>query len=404
MEMGFLFLSQNLRKFIYPLNIHIVMSRKIVWSLASVCFAMSTLLSLVGLISVIQIYFNVSIYYASLYASIFAGTLGVSSLFTPALFSRFEKKKLMLSILLITAVCNLIDIFVGNYNISLIFRIIPAFFYPVAVSSALTIIGEISPKDTNKVVLGISAGSILGLSITSYLGLTYGFQSAMLWYGAINIVSFILTYLFVPNFEGNKEPVVLQISHAKSKLFLYSIIFVFFMVVGISITYNYIPTYLSQVTLMNPEFLFITLLLMGLISMVGTTICGYCIQKNGDLTILFYPIGFTIIMFVLGTFVRIPFMEFCVLMIFSIFDGSAYTVSQYWVTSSVPQSPEFANGIFLLMCNLSIFIGTMIGGAIIDAIDMTYIFIGSMIMMILAIPFVIIRIKTHPKVGQITRD
>ena len=107
-------------------------------------------------------------------------------------------------------------------------------------------------------------------------------------------------------------------------------------------------------------------------------------------------------MFVLGIFVRMPFMEFCVLMVFSIFDGSAYTVSQYWVTSSVPESPEFANGIFLLMCNTSIFIGTMIGGMIIDQIDITYIFIGSVIMMILAIPFVLIRIKKHPKIGQFT--
>ena len=376
------------------------MSRKIVWSLASVCFAMSTLLSLVGIISVIQIYFHVSIYHASLYASIFAGTLGVSSLFTPALFSRFEKKKLMLSILLITAFCSLIDIFISDYNISLIFRIIPAFFYPIAVSSALTIIGKISPDETNKVVLGISAGSILGLSITSYLGLGYGFQSAMLWYSAINIGAFILTFLFVPNFEGNKEPVVLQVSHAKSKLFLFSILYIFCMIVGISITYNYIPTYLSQVTLMNGEFLFFTLLLMGLISMVGTTLCGYCLKKNGDLTIFLYPVGFSIIMFILGTVVRMPFMEFCVLMVFSIFDGSAYTVSQYWITSSVPQSPEFANGIFLLMCNMSIFIGTMVGGAIIDAIDITYIFIGSVIMMLLSIPFVLIRIKKYPHVGE----
>lgn len=374
------------------------MVKKTVWSLASVCFAMSTLLSLVGLISVIQVYFHVSIYYASLYASIFAGTLGVSSLFTPALFSRFEKKKLILSILLITAVCNLFDMFITDYSIALIFRVIPAFFYPIAVSSALTIVGEISPTDTNKVVLGISAGSILGLSITSYLGLSHGYQSAMLWYSLINVVAFILTFLFVPNFPGNKEPVVIQISHAKSKLFLYSILYVLFVIIGISITYNYIPTYLSEVTKMNAEFLFITLLLMGLVSIVGTTLSGYCINKNPNLTILFYPIGFAIIMFVLGIFVRIPFMEFCVLMIFSIFDGSAYTVSQYWVTSSVRQSPEFANGIFLLMCNSSIFIGTMIGGMIIDMIDIVYIFIGSVIMMVLAIPFVLIRIKSYPDV------
>ena len=114
--------------------------------------------------------------------------------------------------------------------------------------------------------------------------------------------------------------------------------------------------------------------------------------------ILFYPIGFAAIIFVLGTFVRMPFMQFCILMIFSIFDGSAYTVSQYCVTSSVRQSPEFANGIFLLLCNTSIFIGTMIGGMIIDVIDMTYIFFGSIIFMVLSIPFVLIRIKKYPNV------
>lgn len=374
------------------------MVKKTVWSLASVCFAMSTLLSLVGIISVIQVYFHVSIYYASLYASIFAGTLGVSSLFTPALFSRFEKKKLILTILLITAVCNFCDMFVTDYFIALIFRIIPAFFYPIAVSSSLTIVGQISPQDTNKVVLGISAGSILGLSITSYLGLSQGYQIAMLWYCFINLIAFVLTYLFVPNFEGNKEPVAIQISHAKSKLFLFSILYVLFTIIGISITYNYIPTYLAEVTMMNAEFLFITLLLMGLVSIVGTTLAGYCINKNPKLTCLFYPIGFAIIMFVLGIFVKIPFTEFCVLMVFSIFDGSAYTISQYWVTSSVRQSPEFANGIFLLMCNSSIFIGTMIGGAIIDMISILYIFIGSVIMMLLAVPFVLIRIKSYPDV------
>ncbi len=132
--------------------------------------------------------------------------------------------------------------------------------------------------------------------------------------------------------------------------------------------------------------------------MVGTTLSGYLIQKNGNLTVFFYPVGFAVIMFILGIFVRIPVFEFISLMIFSIFDGSAYTIAQYWVTSSVRESPEFANGIFLLMSNLSIFIGTMIGGMIIDMVDIVYIFIGSVIMMIAAIPFVLIRIKKYPNV------
>lgn len=359
---------------------------------------MSTLLSLVGIISVIQLYFNVSIYYASLYASIFAGTLGFSSLIMPAVFSRFEKKKLIISILVITAACNLFELFVTDYFIGLVFRMIPAFFYPIAVSSALTIVGEIAPNYTNRVVLGISAGSILGLSITSYLGFSYGYQVTMLWFVMINVLALALTFMFIPNFEGNKEPVVIQIGHAKSKLFLFSILYVFFMVVGISITYNYIPTFLNQVTKINGEMLFTTLFLMGLSSMFGTTLSGHLIQKNANWTVLFYPIGFSITTFVLGIFVKYPLPELCILLIYGIFDGSAYTVSQYWVTSSVRQSPEFANGIFLLMCNLGIFIGTMVGGMIMDEVNIVYIFLGSVIMMLLAIPFVLIRIKTTPDV------
>ena len=286
-------------------------------------------------------------------------------------------------ILLITALCNLIELFVTDYFIGLVFRIIPAFLYPIAVSSALTIVGKTDANDTNKVVFGISAGSILGLSITSYLGFNFGYQITMLWFVLINVLALVLTFMFVPNFEGNKEPVLLKISHAKSKLFLFSVVYIFLMVVGISITYNYIPTFLSEVTRIDGEMLFVTLFLMGLSSMFGTTLSGYLFQKS--ITIL-----------ILGTFINYPFTEMIVLLVFGIFDGSACTVSQYWVTSSLRESPEFANGIFLLLCNLGIFIGTMIGGMIINEIHIVYIFFGSVIMMILSIPFVLIRIKTYP--------
>ena len=372
------------------------MSQKKVWALAMVCFAMSALLSAVGIITVIQAYFDVSIYWASIYVSIFAGALGVSSLFTPALFSKYEKKKTIMVILIATAICNLIQIFISNYFAALILRIIPAILYPIAVSASLTIIEKTEPEYTNRVVLGISAGSILGLSITSYLGLTYGYQICMLWFAVIAIVTIITTALFIPEFEGNKEPVVLQISHAKSKLFLYSIIYIFFMLVGISITYNFIPTYLDTVTHMETEMLVMTLFLMGMVSLLGTTLSGHLIGRNRNIAILFYPIGFTIIMFVVGFFARFPFYEFCALMFFSLFDGSAYTIAQYCVTSSARESPEFANGIFLFMCNSGIFLGTMLGGIIIENIHIYYIFFSTMAMMLLSIPFVVIRIKKYP--------
>ena len=374
------------------------MVNKTVWSLSCVCFAMSTLLSLVGIISIIQIYFNVSIYYASLYASIFSGTLGFSSLFMPVIFSRFEKKRLILSVLVITIICNLIELFVTNYFVGLFFRIIPAILHPIAVSSALTIIGKIDPGNTNKVVLGLSAGSILGLSITSYFGYNFGYDFAMLWFILVDILAITLVVLFVPNFEGNKEPMAMQISHAKSLLFLISIVYIFFLVVGINITYSFIPEFLSEITLIDGELLFIVLFLMGLGSLFGTTFSGYLIQKNAKLTVFFYPLCFVIIMFLLGLLAKFPLFAMIILIFFGIFDGSSYTIAQYWVTSSVRESLEFGNGIFLLMFNVSLFSAAMIGGMIVGMFNVTYIFIGSMIMLLLSLPFVALRIKVYPNV------
>ncbi len=292
--------------------------------------------------------------------------------------------------------CNILEIFTHDYYSGLIFRMTHAFFYPIAVGSALTIVGKISPKETNKVVLGISVGSVLGLSITTYLGFNYGFQITMLWFILINILALISTILFIPNFEGNNEPVMMQVIHAKSKLFLLSIGYVFFMIVSISITYNYIPSYLNEVTKINGKMLFTVLFMMGLTSIFGTTLCGYLLEKSAKLTSLFYSICFSVFMLILGFFVENPFIESFIILIFGILDGFGYTISQYWVTSSIPQSPEFANGLFLLLRNTCIFVGTIIGGFIIEDIHIFYIFIGSALMMILASPFVLIRMKIYP--------
>ena len=366
---------------------------KTVWSLSCVCFAMSTLLSLVGIISIIQIYYNVSIYFATLYASIFSGVLGFSSLFMPVIFSKFEKKKLILTILIITMICNLIQITVSNYYVGLVLRIIPAVLHPIAVSSALTIVGEIDPNNTNKVVLGLSSGSILGLSITSYLGFNYGYASAMLWIVFVDIIAFVLALLYVPTFEGNKEPMAVQFSYAKSKVFLLSLVYVFCVVVGINITYSFIPKFLSEITQIDGEFLFVTLFMMGLASLFGTTMSGYLLQRNSKLTVFLYPIGFIVIMFVLGLFVKVPIFALLILIFFGMFDGSSYTIAQYWVTSSIRESPEFANGIFLLMFNISMFTAAMIGGMIVGVLSISYIFVGSIIMLLLAIPFFLLETR-----------
>ena len=208
---------------------------------------------------------------------------------------------------------------------------IPAVLHPIAASSSLTIISKLDPDKTNRVVLGLSSGSILGLSITSYLGFNYGYNFVMFWFILVDIIALILVLLFVPTFEGNKEPISMQISHAKSKLFLFSILYTFFVIVGINITYSCIPKFLSEVPNVNGEFLFFILFLMGIASLFGTTFSGYLIHRNSKRTVFFYPFLFIAIMFILGLFVKVPIFALIILIFFGIFDESSYTIVQYFI-------------------------------------------------------------------------
>ena len=158
----------------------------------------NTPLSIIGIISEISQFFNTSIALSGLYVSSFTFAIAIFGLFTPMLFSKFERKTTFVSILSIFAISNVVIIFTNNIFVASFFRILSAAFYPAFISIALTVCEEIAPEGQKqdyitKILLGISVGSIVVLPITTALGTVFGYQPAMFWIFAFNF----LTLLFI---------------------------------------------------------------------------------------------------------------------------------------------------------------------------------------------------------------
>lgn len=85
----------------------------------------------------------------------------------PSYFSKYERKKFFMISISVFILSSFLQIFIDNFYIALFIRLLPAFFYSSAISIALTSMGELEPDHVSKVVLGVSAGSILGLSISA---------------------------------------------------------------------------------------------------------------------------------------------------------------------------------------------------------------------------------------------
>jgi predicted MFS family arabinose efflux permease len=372
------------------------MERKITFSLFLMAFSLSTFLSIVGIIPVISEYFEVSITMAGLFVGLFSFILSVTGLFLPSYFSSYERKRFFIVSLLIFILSSFLQIFIDNFYLALAIRLVPAFFYSSAISISLTIMSELSPNNVNKVVLGVSSGTILGLSISTQIGLMYGYHAVNIWILLMNVLALVVIHLFMPKMEGRSGNRIININFIKYRHFMISVLFILCIGVAISIVYNYFSTILITLTNVSAGTLSIFLLANGLASIVGTSLFGHLINKKDNLAIAVYPLVFAGVIFVMDLEIQLPAFVFVLLIIFGLLDGSMHTISQYWMASSLREAPEFANGVYLFINNLNRTVGIFIGGILVDCDLYFLLFYTSMAFFLLASPSVTYRIKKYP--------
>ena len=146
----------------------------------------NTEMGVVGILPLIATTFNVSVPQAGWTVSVFALVVAASAPVTPLLFSGINRKKVMLLVLGLFTLSNIISMLTSNFTILLIARILPAFLHPVYVSMAFTVAAasvskEQAPKAVSKVFIGVSAGMVLGVPVTSFIASEVSFSMAMLF-------------------------------------------------------------------------------------------------------------------------------------------------------------------------------------------------------------------------------
>ncbi len=100
---------------------------------------LNTEMGIVGVIPYVSKEFGVSIPDAGLLVSGFALIVAIAGPTMPLLFSRINRKKVMILSLSVFSVCNVVSIFAPNFEVLLAARVIPAAFHPLYVSMAMAI-------------------------------------------------------------------------------------------------------------------------------------------------------------------------------------------------------------------------------------------------------------------------
>ena len=346
----------------------------------------NTEMGVVGILPLIATTFNVSVPQAGWTVSVFALVVAASAPVTPLLFSGINRKKV-------------ISMFTSNFTVLLIARILPAFLHPVYVSMAFTVAAasvskEQAPKAVSKVFVGVSAGMVLGVPVTSFIASEVSFSMAMLFFTVVNALVFVATILFIPSMPvKEKVSYGAQLSVLKKTTMWYSIIAVTLINGAMFGFFSYMSDYLKKVTEVPYNVISAVLLVYGLANIVGNVMAGKLLSINAKRSIILMPFVLLvsyICLFIVGEWIGAMVI---VILILGVLAGIASNNMQYMITDAAPEAPDFANGMFLTSANLGTTIGTAICGAFITEMGTRYSVFGSLLFLIASIVFVYLRVR-----------
>lgn len=240
----------------------------------------NTEMGVVGIVPLIAETFNVTVPTAGWTVSAFAFVVAIAAPVMPLLFSGINRKKVMLLALGIFVISNIISMLTTNFTVILIARIIPAIFHPIYVSMAFSVAAssvpkEQAPKAVSRIFIGVSAGMVLGVPVTSLIAGETSFSVAMLFFALVNAAVFIATIFLVPSIPVKERlSYGAQMSMLKNAITWNSIIAVTFINGAMFGFFSFMSDYLKNITQLDFKLISIMLFIYGGANIIGNIIAG----------------------------------------------------------------------------------------------------------------------------------
>lgn len=359
----------------------------------------NTEMGVVGIIPQIAETFSVTVPQAGWTVSVFALIVAISAPVMPMLFSGVNRRTMMLLALGLFTASNLISMLTDSFAVLLVARALPAFLHPVYVSMAFTIaVQSVKNEDAHKAVsrifVGVSAGMVLGVPMTSFITSHTSFAVAMAFFTVVNAVVLLGTLLCVPSMPmGEQLSYRAQLGVLKKSIVWYSIV-AFTLINGAMFGFfSFMSDYLNRVTGLGSDAISALLLIYGVANIAGNVLAGKMFPRHKQRYMIVIPIvmlsGY-LLLFALG---EVSPVACLLILVLGLLAGFVNIVGQYMIFNAAQEAPDFANGLFLTAANFGTMAGTALCGAFITIAGPRYCLLGTLLCLAASLLFVTCRCR-----------
>ena len=370
----------------------------------------TTEIAIIGLLPKLVSQLHVTPTQVGFLVSIYAIIVAVTGPFITLMLSGFNKKTVLLSILVVFIVSNLIYATTDVFNLMLVFRILPALAHAVFFAVALVVAANSVPKEkaagaAAKVFAGVAIGLVLGVPLSSLIAEHFSLSAAFYFGAAACVLAFLGVLFLMPSMPTlHKVSFASQLSVLRNGKLWLTISTVTLIFAAMFSSFSYVADYLSRVTHLNNNYISAMLILFGVCGFAGNFVFSSFLQKNVVKTTLVYPLLFTLLLLLVWFFGFSP-LVMCLLTVFwGAFHSSGLVVSQTWLMREASEAPEFANSLYMSFSNLGITLGSLTGGWFIARLGTHSVVLSSMIFTLLAFVSILIKHRSDTKAVPVQEE
>ncbi|MFD0271560.1 MFS transporter [Streptomyces sp. NPDC127106] len=346
----------------------------------------------IGLLTSVGSALSVSEGTAGLMVTVPGLVAALSAPLIPVVVGRMDRRFLLVGLMTVMAAANLITVLAPNFGVLLASRVLVGItiggFWAIAGGLAFRLVQPAAvPRATALIFGGVAAANVLGVPIGTLIGGLAGWRTAFATLGVLAFAVLVALLVLLPKLPATQPVSVRElIGQFGNRGVRAGIIATALIVTGHLAAYTYVSPMLQQVSGIDEDLISVLLLGFGIAGIVGNFVAGAAVAKNLGRTMTVIIVALAAAMLLFPLLGESQAGGIALLVLWGLAFGGVSVSLQTWMLKYAPDAMEAASALWVSVFNLSIALGALVGGLVVDNVQLTTVaWIGGAVVLLTAL-------------------
>ncbi|GGZ04280.1 MFS transporter [Streptomyces poonensis] len=330
----------------------------------------------IGLLTAVGSALSVSEGAAGLMVTVPSLVAAVSAPLVPMLVGGLDRRILLLGLMALMTAANVATALAPNFAVLVSSRVLVGVaiggFWAIASGLAVRLVAtENVPRATAIIFGGVGAANVFGVPLGTLVGELTGWRIAFASMSGLALVALIALLAVLPSLAASQaiRPRLLaeQLRNPGVRIGIIATVLIVF---GHFSAYTFVSPALQKLSGIDERYVGPLLFGFGVAGMIGNFVAGSALSHRTHRSVLIIAVSLTVAMPLFLLLGRTTIGGAILLIVWGLAYGGVSVGLQTWMIKAAPQAVEAASSLWVAVFNLSIGLGALAGGVIVDTLTL----------------------------------